>query len=324
LPSGGRSWDPTEPKLTSTAHRTASTTELSSTEQGVDLEEVWRIGRRLGVLVILFVAWGLTLADTSGWAALSVNRGRQELIRAHVPFNPLFPSGPLPATLDTAKSRLTRRGPLYEVTWTDCCGSDGALTTIVGFGRERTSALHRYIKFARQRLNPVRTIQVGTHRGIFIRGDITYFLYVPIGRFAYYVSNHSALDNTLTNREMVNMLASATNLGNEWVGQTTQGHVIDLYRTTTGLDYYVEWHTNCEASGDRLYTFADPLIPVVADAFDDSGPYTIDTGEQASITLAGSFSGRTASGVLQGQYDDSSGGLCQSGPMTWSANQIGV
>jgi hypothetical protein len=215
---------------------------------------VWRIGRRLGVLVILFVALGLTLTVTSGWAAGSVNRGRQQLIRAHVPSNPLFPSGPLPATLNTAKSQLTRHGSLYEVTWTDCCGSDGALTTIVGFGRERTSALRRYIKFARQRLNPVRRIQVGRRRGIFIRGDITYFLYVPIGRFAYYVSNHSALDNTLSNREMVNMLASATNLGNEWVGQTTQGHVIDLYRTATGLDYYVEWHTDCEASGDRLYT----------------------------------------------------------------------
>jgi hypothetical protein len=197
------------------------------------------------------------------------------------------------------------------------------MTTIVGFGRARLSALHRYIRFAHQTHNPVRRIRVGDRQGVFIRGDITYFLYVPIGRFAYYVSNHSALENTLTVRQMVQMLATATSLGTEWVGQTSQGHVVDLYRTTAGLDYYVEWYTDCELSGELVFTVADPLVSVAADTFDDSGPYTMSTGESAQVNFDGLLTTPTAMGTLQGQYE-LDGDLCQSGPLVWSADEVGA
>jgi hypothetical protein len=170
----------------------------------------------------------------------------------------------------------------------------------------------------------------------FINGDISFGYTWRQQGYTYYVSAHCCLDAHVTAVDLRRLIRSLRPLGVEWIGRTAQGDPISLYLSSAGLDYYVEWHAQCD-DGDVIneFTQADPLLPLSADgSFVDQGPYRVTDDpetptqvENINSSLAGRLTGNTAQGNWQahveGQLvDQGTTYSCDTGPVSWTAQRL--
>jgi hypothetical protein len=76
--------------------------------------------------------------------------------------------------------------------------------------------------------------------------------------------------------DLLVIVRSLRQLGTEYRGGTSQGRKVILYRSSAGLDYYVEWTGGCP--GGARFTTASPLVPVHRDgSFEDAGVTALTT-----------------------------------------------
>jgi hypothetical protein len=132
--------------------------------------------------------------------------------------------------------------------------------------------------------HPVRRERIGGRRMYRFQTDMWFGYMWREQGYAYDISEHySDQVGWRFVRQFVNSLVP---LGDEWVGRTSQGRPITLYRSRAGLDYDIHWLERCTADTARIRcTEAWPLLHVTGGAFSESGPYT-DNDDSTTVDMS--------------------------------------
>jgi hypothetical protein len=284
------------------------------------LAMIFRSARHTAVCASLGV---LAVTVTAPAAAKNADQIRRSLIGAHLTPRPLYPSI-LPAPLQNeSEAQLVRpRSSRHMFTASFLCRcdpSDGSYySVILTFARGPVSDIAKEIAFSEHvQRHRVRRERIGGRRMYRFQTD-TWFGYMwRDQQYAYEISEHYS--DQVGWRFIRQFVKSLVPLGDEWVGRTSQGRPITLYRSRAGLDYDIHWLERCTVAGATIrYTEASPLLRVTGGAFSESGAYKDDDGRTVDISLTGTLRGNLASGDFSATVD----GFCDVGPVTWTAARL--
>lgn len=284
----------------------------------------------------LLAGLGATLILSLGVPALAfaatADQARQALIQARLNPRPLYPDL-LPLPLDNEVTAIFKPAPAggFSLRYTiPCDDASGYLCVIVDFDRGPGSDLGKLIDFSQNvQRHPVNRVRVAGRVRYQFNMDTQFgYAWSQQGR-TYSVLAHVPYGSPQFSwADLGRFLGSMEPLGHEWVGHTSQGHLVSLYVSHSGLDYDVRWSGGC-SDGSNLglvYTEAFPLVHLDRrGGFDQGGRYQDNVGDRLYSDLTGQITGAHAQGTFVGSGDfTASGGdsSCDSGQVRWSARRL--